>query len=887
MYNFSYTIQSGDEEGAYYGNGWGKDTGGAPGTCGPTQLFTVDQTPPNAFTPTASYTVYEGLLYACIQFTTTDAISGVQSYKYAIDSGNYTSCGSPWYIDVTDWTDGAYTVHVKAIDRVGNETVGDVVLYRERTAPALTIVDTNPSEATGGESVSITFDSDEMLQSNPIVTVNGDQAAYSSCTANGPNYTYVYEYEIPYTAEPGPATIEITGSDCQNNTGSVSTDTALTILGLNISDLSNVPDDTEVRLTDKIVTLGSTSIGSDYCIYLTEPIGPVYHTEGIRVVTSSSDLVEKDGVTIIGELDTDADGERVILASSVDVTSQHRAIPIQRVNTLAQITSSVGRRVSTTGTVMQVDQTGGYYVLDANNTPTDTSDDFKVAATSPDSGNLGKSMFFTGVVTLETDETPAVLPSFSHVNDVTLGNPGTPGYVGPSCAYFGQSTAFDYCDYPIGSSPYGIFGNAGRVLILQVLQDESFEALHLVTMNSTGGRNTINELRGGGIGEVVLSIEPGPCLYFFGDNWSDPWINEEDYGYYRKLAGSMDTFALPNGYYQLTRKVLLDIIDNRDPWNPIISSASFLEPNISLSVDNMILTPLIVDWSDQWGVKVVSDVNQTQHIQVQLSDAVYNDETVVTAYIYPIPARERNYDDKWWHPIKTIVLEHQTNNGVIDIPWNPSEDNIGPGVYGYIVLAQHGEAYWSEDDVEWDEDTGALTAFRVPAPYVGLPGSYMDEDATVGHWAEPGPLENQSPYLPFSFRRTGFGYEPMMIPNEETMRVAVQTDSVTQPQGGPATVSITYNLIDTRRDASECELVIIGPSGTRLYPTSTPTLDTARGQHTVSFDFYPIDGQGKYYFLICAKDSYAYCERGHRNKSAGANGDKATYVGGTNWVINY
>lgn len=92
----------------------------------------VDNVAPNSFTPTVTETTTDSIT---VSASTTDtasegageSIAGILRYEYSID-------GSSWQTTNTlqNLSDGtSYTVHVKAIDKAGNETIGQVSAQTE------------------------------------------------------------------------------------------------------------------------------------------------------------------------------------------------------------------------------------------------------------------------------------------------------------------------------------------------------------------------------------------------------------------------------------------------------------------------------------------------------------------------------------------------------------------------------------------------------------------------------------------------------------------------------------------------------------------------------------------------------------------------------------
>jgi RHS repeat-associated protein len=80
--------------------------------------FCVDVTPPESFAIGANVSGWTNNNAPTINFSTTDATSGVDYYEYTVDAGGWTMIASPFVLPVL--SDGIHTVSVRAIDRAGN-----------------------------------------------------------------------------------------------------------------------------------------------------------------------------------------------------------------------------------------------------------------------------------------------------------------------------------------------------------------------------------------------------------------------------------------------------------------------------------------------------------------------------------------------------------------------------------------------------------------------------------------------------------------------------------------------------------------------------------------------------------------------------------------------
>ena len=127
--------------------------------------------------------------------------------------------------------DGSYTISIAAgiaTDAVGNVSLGagpsSGAVSVDNTAPGFFNVVANPSEASEGDTVSISFESSEPIAGDPDVTVNGNPATRTAKAA------FTYEYTVLPGDALAAATIEISAVDGVGNTGTLSDATALAIV---------------------------------------------------------------------------------------------------------------------------------------------------------------------------------------------------------------------------------------------------------------------------------------------------------------------------------------------------------------------------------------------------------------------------------------------------------------------------------------------------------------------------------------------------------------------------------------------------------------------------------------------------------------------------------
>ena len=97
---------------------------------------TVDTIAPLEFRPTADPSGWTNNNRPAISFATTDATSGVGHYEIRAGSGAWVTLVVSPYRFATAIPDGEQTVQVKAVDKAGNETIGEVKVYIDTVPPA-------------------------------------------------------------------------------------------------------------------------------------------------------------------------------------------------------------------------------------------------------------------------------------------------------------------------------------------------------------------------------------------------------------------------------------------------------------------------------------------------------------------------------------------------------------------------------------------------------------------------------------------------------------------------------------------------------------------------------------------------------------------------------
>ena len=121
--------------------GWNTLTANATDVAGNTntlsQKILLDTVPPLTFTPTADISGWSNNNKPTISFSTTDASSGIDHYEIAVDDGSFVTPVSSPYKFTSAIPEGEHTIHVKAFDKAGNSTTGDVKVAIDTVPPAI------------------------------------------------------------------------------------------------------------------------------------------------------------------------------------------------------------------------------------------------------------------------------------------------------------------------------------------------------------------------------------------------------------------------------------------------------------------------------------------------------------------------------------------------------------------------------------------------------------------------------------------------------------------------------------------------------------------------------------------------------------------------------
>ena len=138
----------------------------------------IDKTPPEKFTPEAD-PKKDADKRPIIAFTATDKTSGIDHYELKVDEGTWTKIDNPYKLPKI--SSGKHTIHVKAVDKAGNETIGQVeITVKQIPIPEITKPKNNSTLPYGNElwikgKATPNFDVKLYLNGKEIATVKTDK----------------------------------------------------------------------------------------------------------------------------------------------------------------------------------------------------------------------------------------------------------------------------------------------------------------------------------------------------------------------------------------------------------------------------------------------------------------------------------------------------------------------------------------------------------------------------------------------------------------------------------------------------------------------------------------------------------------------------------------
>ncbi|MBI4394242.1 MAG: hypothetical protein HY556_10700 [Euryarchaeota archaeon] len=146
----------------------------------------------------------------------------VVSRECSVDGDPFSACISGDTFDFA--SEGEKRIVVRVADQAANVFEKAVSFTVDTIPPALAELHVEPQISTAGQ-VTLTFVSDEPVAEPPIVTINGNLAAFEQES----NLVFSYTYEVDAEDEQGDAIIEIFAADLAGNPSSLNDASSLTI----------------------------------------------------------------------------------------------------------------------------------------------------------------------------------------------------------------------------------------------------------------------------------------------------------------------------------------------------------------------------------------------------------------------------------------------------------------------------------------------------------------------------------------------------------------------------------------------------------------------------------------------------------------------------------
>lgn len=147
----------------------------------------IDKTPPEKFTPEAD-PKKDADKRPIIAFTATDITSGIDHYELKIDEESWTKIDNPYKLPSI--SSGKHVIYVKAVDKAGNETVGQVeITVKQIPVPEITKPSNNSIQPYG---------TDLLIKGRSItgysvkIYLDGKEIATVKVDADG-NFEFIYK----------------------------------------------------------------------------------------------------------------------------------------------------------------------------------------------------------------------------------------------------------------------------------------------------------------------------------------------------------------------------------------------------------------------------------------------------------------------------------------------------------------------------------------------------------------------------------------------------------------------------------------------------------------------------------------------------------------------
>ena len=307
-YTYTYTAQGTEGEGNKTVNVSATDSAGNTGS-GNTAV-TFDFTAPTIFPLAVDPTIAKSGTNLTITFTVSEALPGNPMVTVAGNAATFygKSGNSYTYTYTVQGTEGegSKTVNVSATDSAGNPGSASTAVTFDFTAPTISNLTVNPTIAKAGVNLTIAFTVSEALESNPLVTVEGNVATFNSKSGN--NYTYTYT--VQGTEGEGNKPVNVLATDLAGNPGS-----AFTTVTFDFTAPTCEADNWGIwHAEDITITLTSTDVVSGIAIARYNWDTPASETVGTEY---------SDGDTIILDQETGTDGKTLYLYAKDNVGNEN------------------------------------------------------------------------------------------------------------------------------------------------------------------------------------------------------------------------------------------------------------------------------------------------------------------------------------------------------------------------------------------------------------------------------------------------------------------------------------------------------------------------------------------------------------------------------------
>ncbi|MCK5688911.1 Ig-like domain-containing protein, partial [Myxococcota bacterium] len=263
---YSYTVQGTENEGAVVIDVSGADVMGNNGSG--TGSVALDFTPPEILSLSASPDPASAGETVIISFSVSEELKNdpvVTLDTLTTSLQSHTGLDYSFsYLVTGDESGSPVEIKVLAYDLANNEGQDTLAISLtaagpDVTAPVFSFIHALPDPAAAGAVLTITFDTDEELDANPIVSVDSQAASFVSFSSP----TYTYEYTVAGTESEGAVVINVSGDDLVGNTGSGTGSLTLDYTAPAFSSIQASPDPAGAEVVLAITFDTNEELGAD------------------------------------------------------------------------------------------------------------------------------------------------------------------------------------------------------------------------------------------------------------------------------------------------------------------------------------------------------------------------------------------------------------------------------------------------------------------------------------------------------------------------------------------------------------------------------------------------------------------------------------------------